>query len=171
MRISTPRISAVQFLTLIVLACTGVLLWGDRRQVGTFVSLGARAGVPTGQPVLVVAFQARDCDANLGFLSVLERPELSTSVAALGLFSGTQAEFDGVIARLNRRYPHVRFELLRPGEARLLSVLGHRETPFWLFLDRSGALVLSEQAPSTPLAYASFAQSIRDRVHVRVAAP
>jgi hypothetical protein len=98
MRIPTLRVSVARFLTLVVLACTGVLLWGDRRRVDTFVALGARAGVPTGQPVLVVAFQARDCDSNLGFLSVLERPELSTSVSALGLFSGTRAEFDGVIA-------------------------------------------------------------------------
>lgn len=171
MRITSLRLSSVRFLTAVVVACTGMLLWSNRRHVETFDALGVRADVPAGKPMLVVAFQARDCDSNLGFLSVLERPELGTRVATVGLFSGARAEFDSVIPRLNVRYPHVRFELLRPGEARLLDALGHRATPFWLFVDGSGALRLSEQAPSTPQSYPRFAQSLLERVQVSAAVP
>ncbi len=110
-----------------------------------------------GKQFLVVAFTYEDCEANLDFLSLIERPELSASVNVLALFSGRSKEFNEVRGRLESRYPHVRFRTLRDRQAKDLALLGHRSTPFWVLFDRTGTLTGSGAAPENPLDYSRFA--------------
>lgn len=147
-------------LTLVVLVCTALVMRGDGRHPMAFAELLDRPGTPAAKPLLVLTFQHRDCGSNLGFLAVLQRPELESKVDVLGLFRGSSEEFDDVIPRLEARYPHVRFQLLERRQERALALLGHRSTPFWLFVDASGAVRRSGPAPAGPTAYPRFAQAL-----------
>jgi hypothetical protein len=155
------RISLPYVLTLIVLACTGAVMLADQGAADDYGSLQRRFGASPGRALLVVTFQQRDCESNLEFLHVLERPELRDGVAVVALFSGTDGELEAARERLQSRYPGVRFERLGSRERRLLSRLGHPATPYWLLLDGSGAVRLSAPAPPDPLAYRTFAQSLQ----------
>jgi hypothetical protein len=154
------RRSVPALLTLVVLACTGAVLVRENRAAGGYEALHRSYG-PQAHALLVVTFQERDCENNLEFLTVLERPEFRERVGVLALFSGSSREFGAAAARLESRYPHVRFERLDSGERRLLSQLGHRATPYWVMLDATGAVRLSAPAPPDPLAYRTFAESLR----------
>lgn len=154
------RISLPYVLTLIVLACTGAVLLADDGAADGYGGLQRRLGASPAHALFVVAFQQRDCESNLEFLHVLERPEFRDGVTVVALFSGTRGEFADAIVRLESRYPRVRFARLGSRERRLLSQLGHAATPYWLLLDRSGAVRLSAPAPPDPLAYRTFAQSL-----------
>jgi hypothetical protein len=151
------RISLPYVLTLIVLACTGAVLLADDGTADGYGGFQRRFGVSPAHALFVVAFQQRDCESNLEFLHVLERPELRDRMAVVALFSGTSGEFADAIGRLESRYPRVRFARLGSRERRLMSQLGHAATPYWLLLDRSGAVRLSAPAPPDPLAYRAFA--------------
>jgi hypothetical protein len=154
------RISLPYVLTLVVLACTGAVVLTDQGADG-YGALQRRFGASPGRALLVVAFQQRDCESNLEFLHVLERPELKDDVSVVALFSGSEGEFADAAQHLQSRYPGVRFERLGGRERRLLSQLGHPATPYWLLLDGSGAVRLSAPAPPDPLAYRTFAQSLQ----------
>jgi hypothetical protein len=165
MALRKPRLSPVYLLTIVVLACTGVVVWSNQPWGDGFQALRARAATTSGRPLLVVAFQEGDCESNLEFLSVLERPEFTGRVAVMALFSGTRGQLDPVVEGLESRYPGARFELAAPRDRQLLSLLGHPATPYWVLLDASGAVRLSAPAPSTSRAYAAFAESLQ--LHLR----
>jgi hypothetical protein len=153
--------SPVYLLTALVLGCTGAVLWTDSRLAGDYrVLRESFAGSPA-RPLLVVTFQEADCENNLAFLAVLERPEFMDRLTAVALFSGTRGEYESVATRLEARFPHVRFARMAQRERRLLSQLGHPATPYWLLLDASGAVRLSAPAPGNPLTYPEFSESLR----------
>lgn len=103
-------ISPVYLLTALVLGCTGAVLWTGSRLAGGYgVLQESFAGSPA-RPLLVVTFQEGDCENNLEFLAVLERPEFMGRLAVVALFSGTRAEYESVVERLEARFSRVRFE-------------------------------------------------------------
>jgi hypothetical protein len=165
------RLAGAPLLTAIVLVCTGALLLQRSTGLPALSLLRAHAAPAPSTPVLLVAFQARDCDGNLEFLSVLQRPVFKGRVPAVALFSGSREEFRRVYPRLASRYPHVSFTRLSRKEARSLAVLGHRSTPYWALLDQAGAVRVSGPAPGNPMDYNGFAELVALATHFDRSSP
>lgn len=153
-------------LTAVVLTCTGALLW-NRGATGTALSsFHAREAARPNEQILFVAFQMADCEANLGFLSVLQRSAFKGRVRPVALFDGSTSDFNHLRPRLEGQYPHVHFAKLRRSEARTLSLLGHTSTPFWILLDESGAIRASGGAPRQPTGFARFETALLNGIGV-----
>lgn len=132
----------------VVVACTVLLLRAPAHAaaLGDVVLAGEEPAGGRGTFVLVA--QAEDCEDNLRFLTLLERPTLRRTTRGIGLFMGSAEEYARWEDRL--RESGVRWRRASRGELDALAALGHRSTPFWVLLDTNGGVRLSGGAPRGP---------------------
>lgn len=98
----------------------------------------------------VVVAQPADCDGNLGFFAVFERPSLAAHIDTHHvLIQGTGSDTVALRTRLPRALRHARIELLADSHRALLQALGYRATPLLLLFDRERRLRYAGVVPMT----------------------
>ena len=146
---------------LVVLACTALLLLVPP----PVVAFGPAPGeAREGKLTFVVALQPRDCEGNLGFLRLLDRPRIASRTAALALLDGERKEIASARSRIERNAPAFTLRPLSRREAGALAVLGYRRTPYWVLFDTEGRVRLAGHAPRTPGEYLQTARLLEETV-------
>lgn len=98
----------------------------------------------------VVVAQPADCDGNLGFFAVFERPSLAGRIDSHHvLIQGTAPDTVALRNRLPRALRRARIELLADSHRALLHALGYRATPLLLLFDREQRLRYAGVVPMT----------------------
>lgn len=98
----------------------------------------------------VVVAQPADCDGNLGFFAVFERPSLADHITTHRvLVQGTGRDTVALRNRLPRALRQARIELLAESHRTLLHALGYRATPLLLLFDRERRLRYAGMVPMT----------------------
>ncbi len=98
----------------------------------------------------VVVIQPADCDGNLGFFAVFERPSLAPHIRTHRvLIQGTSTDTLTLRPRLPRALRQARIELLREPQRALLHAIGHRATPLLLLFDAERRLRYASVVPMT----------------------
>lgn len=144
---------------LVVLVCTALILTPHLRR--TSLSRAVLHAQPAdGRHRFVFVVQARDCEGNLWFLDLLQRPELKRSFVPVGLFAGDERDLPHASARVAEHAPASALRVMSRGEAIALSSLGHPGTPYWLVIAPEGNVVLSGPAPASPDGYLRMARML-----------
>jgi hypothetical protein len=110
----------------------------------------------------VIVAQKRDCNGNLGFASILDRADLSTSIPdRVVLVDGTPQDTAQLRARLPRALARARIAMLQRPQRQALLAFGHRATPVLLLFDAEARLRLSATVSPDPVQVVSLRRAIK----------
>lgn len=133
--------------------CTGILLPRASHAPTLAHILGEPGPAGGGRFQVTVVFKLEDCESNLQFLALFQRPRIRQSTHVTALLAADQRMLGDARRALRRWVPTVNVRWANPAAIRSLRSLGFQRTPFLLVLDPAGRLRLAAPAPSTPEAY------------------
>ena len=153
----------------VVVLCTLMLLVGGAR----YRPIASLLPEPSGrQPYRAyVFFQPADCAGNLEFLRILARPKFRSTVAVIGILSGSTSAGEAAGAAQKFRDLTGRATVLpSPRKATsALTALGYRKTPFVIVLDPSGQVRLASAVPGSFEESRRFERQLLELTHAPTA--
>lgn len=106
-----------------------------------------------------VVAQPADCEGNLSFIALLDRPEIARGIRLRGvLIAGSAAQVRAAAAQPTIRRTGMPVMRLRSSTSRALATLGVRSTPYFVVFARSGGVRLAVHSPRTPQEYVRLAR-------------
>lgn len=149
----------VGFALLLVLLCTALIL-SPHLTRNSLSRAVLRDQALDGQHRFVYVVQAGDCEGNLWFLDLLQRPALRQAFKPIGLLAGEKDDLPFVSQRIAEHVPGSPVRVITRAEAIALGTLGHTGTPYWFVIAPEGSVVLSGPAPATPAGYLRMARML-----------
>jgi hypothetical protein len=133
--------------SLLVLLCTGVLIWAPGPQlVGSLpVSTSQEARYQA-----FVVFRSADCDGNLSFAQVFERPRYRSSFRLMGIVLDAEPDEPDLRSKLRRSGVKMRVVGANRGLRRSIASVSNESGPHLVIVDRGGRLRTVTVTPKTP---------------------
>lgn len=139
--------------SLLVLLCTGVLLWAPGPQLVSSLPVSTSR---EGHYQAFVVFGTADCDGNLSFAQVFERPRYRSSFRLTGIVLDADPDGPDLRSKLRRSGVKMRLVGASRGLRRSIATLGRAPGPLLVIVDRAGRLHTVTATPTSPAEMQQF---------------
>jgi hypothetical protein len=139
--------------SLLVLLCTGVLVWAPGPQLASSLPVSSSQDAPY---QAFVVFRSADCDGNLSFAHVFERPRYRSSFRLTGIVLDAEPGDAGLRSKL--RHAGVRMRLVGANRdlRRSIAAVSKEPGPLLVIVDGVGQLRTVTVTPKTPAEMRQF---------------
>lgn len=140
--------------SLLVMLCTAILVWTAKSPLMSHLPIPSGEGVPY---QAFVIFREADCEGNLSFAQVFQRPRFSRFFHVTGVVLDAAPDTPEVRSRLKLAGVNMRFAVASPKLRQAVAVFSSEPGPLLIIVDHNGRLRLITVTPKSPAETRQFA--------------